>query len=90
MDELRNAKYNKSQSKERHLLTNEIIITWLGLVDIFQTFEDLESVRDKPADIQAVRRLARRSIVLVVLYELNPNAIGISDKKEVVARVAGS
>jgi hypothetical protein len=33
------------------------IISWLGLVDIFQTFEDLESVKDKQADIKAVRKL---------------------------------
>jgi hypothetical protein len=31
--------------------------TWLGLYNLFQTFEDLESVKDKQSDIQAVRQL---------------------------------
>ena len=31
--------------------------TWLGLVNLFQTFEDLESVKDNQADTQAVRQL---------------------------------
>jgi hypothetical protein len=30
---------------------------WLGIVNLFQTFEDLESVKDKQADIQAVRQV---------------------------------
>jgi hypothetical protein len=30
---------------------------WLGIVNLFQTFEDLESVKDKQADTQAVRRV---------------------------------
>jgi|GEM_PF-6356548 len=38
-------------------LTNEIIITWLGTVDMFQTFEDLEAVKDKRAEIQKTRKL---------------------------------
>lgn len=33
------------------------IIAWLGIVNMFQTFEDLESVKDKQADIKAVRQL---------------------------------
>mgnify|MGYP001583131018 CR=1 FL=1 len=31
--------------------------TWLGIVNLFQTFEDLESVKDKEADIKAVREV---------------------------------
>jgi len=31
--------------------------TWLEIVNLFQTFEDLESVKDKQADIQAVRQV---------------------------------
>ena len=30
---------------------------WLGIVNLFQTLEDLESVKDKEADIQAVRQV---------------------------------
>jgi len=30
---------------------------WLGIVNLFQTFVDLESVRDKQADIEAVRQV---------------------------------
>lgn len=33
------------------------LISWLGIVNLFQTFEDLESVKDKQADTQAVRQL---------------------------------
>jgi len=33
------------------------IFIWLGIVNLFQTFEDLESVKDKQADIQAVRQV---------------------------------
>jgi len=42
------------------------IITWLGLVDIFQfqTFEDLESVKDKEADTGAMREILEGSTVL--------------------------
>jgi hypothetical protein len=36
---------------------NVNLISWLGLVDMFQTFEDLESVKDKPADVKAIRKL---------------------------------
>jgi hypothetical protein len=32
-------------------------MSWLGIVNLFQTFDDLESVKDKQADIQAVRQL---------------------------------
>jgi len=32
-------------------------ISWLSIVNLFQTFEDLESVKDKQADIQAVRQV---------------------------------
>jgi len=31
-------------------------------VNLFQTFEDLESVKDKPADIQAVRQVLDENI----------------------------
>ncbi len=30
---------------------------WLGIVNLFQTFEDLESVEDKPLDIHEVRQV---------------------------------
>lgn len=30
---------------------------WLGLSDLFQTFEDLESVVDKEAEIASIREL---------------------------------
>jgi hypothetical protein len=30
---------------------------WLGLYNLFQTFEDLESVKDKQTDILSVRQL---------------------------------
>ena len=33
------------------------MITWLGLSDLFQTFEDLESVVDKEAEIANIREL---------------------------------
>lgn len=33
------------------------MITWLGLSDLFQTFEDLESVVDKEAEIASIREL---------------------------------
>jgi hypothetical protein len=33
------------------------IIPWLGIVNLFQTFDDLESVKDKEADVQAVRQV---------------------------------
>ena len=35
----------------------DIFNTWLGIVNLFQTFKDLESVKDKQADIQAVRQV---------------------------------
>jgi hypothetical protein len=44
---------NKNANNKVDILYN----FWLGLVDIFQTFEDLESVKDKQADIKAVRKL---------------------------------
>ena len=31
--------------------------SWLGLSDLFQTFEDLESVVDKESDIANIREL---------------------------------
>jgi hypothetical protein len=31
--------------------------TWLGRRDLFQTFDGLESVKDKPTDIEAVRQV---------------------------------
>ena len=33
------------------------VFTWLGLSDLFQTFEDLESVVDKEAEIASIREL---------------------------------
>lgn len=30
---------------------------WLGRRDLFQTFEDLDSVEDKVADVQAIRQI---------------------------------
>ena len=33
------------------------IFSWLGLSDLFQTFEDLESVVDKEAEIASIREL---------------------------------
>ena len=44
---------NKNANNKVDILYN----FWLGLVDIFQTFEGLESVKDKQADIKAVRKL---------------------------------
>jgi hypothetical protein len=38
-------------------LCHELIIPWLGIVNLFQTFDDLESVKDKEADTQAVRQM---------------------------------
>lgn len=38
-----------------------VINPWLGIVNLFQTFEDLESVKDKQADIQAVREVLDES-----------------------------
>ena len=37
------------------------IFTWLGLSDLFQTFEDLESVVDKEAEIANIRELLDES-----------------------------
>jgi hypothetical protein len=37
--------------------STERINPWLGLYNLFQTFDDLESVKDKQSDIQAVRQL---------------------------------
>ncbi len=34
-----------------------LIFSWLGLSDLFQTFEDLESVVDKEAEIANIREL---------------------------------
>jgi hypothetical protein len=36
---------------------DELYNSWLGIVYLFQTFDDLESVKDKQADIEAVRQL---------------------------------
>jgi len=30
---------------------------WLGIVNLFQTFEDSIFVKENPADIQAIRKL---------------------------------
>lgn len=51
--------------KERQFNTNKYVNNkvdvlhniWLGLCNLFQTFEDLDSVKDKQADTQAVRQL---------------------------------
>jgi len=32
-------------------------VIWLGIVNLFQTFEDLDKVKDKQVDIQAIREL---------------------------------
>lgn len=45
-----------------------MMMSWLGIVNLFQAFEDLESVKDKEADIQAVRQ---------VLYEETGNDAGV-------------
>ena len=37
------------------------VISWLGLSDLFQTFEDLESVVDKEAEIANIRELLDES-----------------------------
>ncbi len=34
-----------------------MLLNWLGIKNLFQTFEDLESVKDKKADIKAVRQV---------------------------------
>ena len=49
-----------SKSKPKITPITEVIrvrILWLGLVNLFQTFEDLESAKDKQVDIQAVRQV---------------------------------
>jgi hypothetical protein len=33
------------------------LFSWLGLKNLFQTFEDLDSVKDKQVDTQAIRQL---------------------------------
>lgn len=45
----------KSQSKLLGFLS--VIIPWLGIVNLFQTFEDLDSVKDKQAETEAVRQV---------------------------------
>ena len=40
----------------RRLRGSKVAI-WLGLSDLFQTFEDLESVVDKEAEIASIREL---------------------------------
>ena len=58
-----------SRTKKRGLAKPLFCISpWLGMVNLFQTFEDLESVKDKEADIQAVRQ---------VLYEETENDAGV-------------
>jgi|GEM_PF-5629204 len=44
---------NKNANNKVDILYN----AWLGIVNLFQTFADLESVKDKPADIEAVRQM---------------------------------
>ena len=46
---------SKQKGPRRSLLYSAY--AWLGIVNLFQTFEDLESVKDKQADIQAVRQV---------------------------------
>ena len=41
----------------KDILLTYIKSLWLGIVNLFQTFEDLESVKVKQADIQAVRQV---------------------------------
>ena len=36
--------------------------TWLELSNLFQTFEDLESIKDKEADISSIRELLAEDI----------------------------
>lgn len=36
--------------------------SWLGLSNLFQTFEDLDSVKDKEADIVGIREALRQDI----------------------------
>jgi hypothetical protein len=53
--------------------STEQIIPRLGLVNLFQTFEDLESVKDKQADAQAARQLLDEAVAAqadreVILY----------------------
>jgi len=52
-----------SKSKARKAIPMACIIqhlfcnySWLGIVNLFQTFADLESVNNKQADTQAVRQ----------------------------------
>lgn len=37
------------------------MISWLGIVNLFQTFEDLEPVKDKQVDVEAVRQVLDES-----------------------------
>ena len=46
----------KTFAQRKYLVTYEIF-SWLGLSDLFQTFEDLESVVDKEAEIANIREL---------------------------------
>ncbi len=49
---------NQKQKKHsRASVSTSVTFTWLGLSYLFQTFEDLESVKDVPSDIQAIHEV---------------------------------
>lgn len=48
--------HNRGQNGFEHISPGLCSI-WLGLSDLFQTFEDLESVVDKEAEIASIREL---------------------------------
>ena len=48
------------KSKPKNHLFSGVIsvqILWLGIVDMFQTFEDLESIKDKQAETKVIQAL---------------------------------
>lgn len=47
----------KNKKREKPNFRVSVNNLWLGIVNLFQTFEDLESVKDKQADTQAVRQV---------------------------------
>ena len=49
-------KLGKENKNAKHEF-DELYNIWLRIMNLFQTFEDLEFVKDKQADTQAVRRL---------------------------------
>jgi hypothetical protein len=50
-------RYSEVQNKYAKHKFDALYKIWLGILDMFQTFDDLESVKDKPADIRAIREL---------------------------------